>query len=212
MPLSDNAANGLLSYLLKGTTYTPTTYVALLTAMPADPTVAGSALTETAYTSYARKSTAGSDWNAASGRVATNANAITFVAGTGGSDTVVGFALVDASSSGNMLGYGYIVNQQTITGGNITRSTNTVTVVLTAHGYSTGNLILISGCKQPEYNGWQVITVSDANTFTYIAGNSPTTPATADTGQTLQAAKAVSFVTGALIQPSFAAGALALAF
>jgi hypothetical protein len=95
------------------TSYTmPTVYIGLLTAAPTDTTTG----TEATGGSYARKSTAAGDWNAASGNPAsaTNANAITFVTATGSWGTVTYFAHYDAATAGNMLRYGALTNSKTI--------------------------------------------------------------------------------------------------
>lgn len=63
----------------------------------------------------------------------------------------------------------------------MTRSTSTVTVdTSTNHGLTTGDTIDIDGAVEIEYNGIQIITVVDLNTFTYElqAGLIPSTPAT----------------------------------
>lgn len=106
MSASDYAENALLELMTGKTAFsTPTAYVALCTAAP-DDTSTGSTITEAAYTSYARVSTAGSDWNSASGGSIDNANAVTFPKCTGSSATVTHFAIVDASSAGNVLLWG----------------------------------------------------------------------------------------------------------
>jgi hypothetical protein len=95
------------------TAYTmPSVFVGLLTAAPTD-TTGG---TEATGGSYARKSTAAADWNAASGNPgsATNANAITFVTATGSWGTVTHFALYDASTAGNMLRWGALGTSKAI--------------------------------------------------------------------------------------------------
>jgi len=60
----------------------------------------------------------------------------------------------------------------------ITRSLSTATVTQTAHGYSNGNLITISGAVQPEYNGDFIITVTGLDTYTYTVTGTPASPAT----------------------------------
>lgn len=93
----------VLDHVRGKTSYTmPTAYVALFTANPTD---AGGG-TEAAYTSYARVTTSGSTWTAASGTSGANAAAIAFPACTGSSSTVTGFGLYDASSAGNLLAWG----------------------------------------------------------------------------------------------------------
>jgi hypothetical protein len=61
--------------------------------------------------------------------------------------------------------------------GELTSSTTTATVTHTAHGFTTGQYVTIAGATQPEYNGTYIITVTDANTFTYVfaGGTSPAT-------------------------------------
>ena len=60
----------------------------------------------------------------------------------------------------------------------ITRSSTTATVTATAHGFTTGDQVNIRGAAQADYNGDFIVTVTDANTFTYTVSGSPTTPAT----------------------------------
>jgi hypothetical protein len=81
---------------------TSTTYLALLTAIPTRADT-GSTITEATYTGYARKSVATTDWGSPSSGAVANVNSVTFVACSGGSSTVVAWALVDAASNGNML-------------------------------------------------------------------------------------------------------------
>jgi hypothetical protein len=60
----------------------------------------------------------------------------------------------------------------------ITRSSTTATVTATAHGFTTGDQVNIRGAVQTDYNGDFIVTVTDANTFTYTVSGSPATPAT----------------------------------
>jgi hypothetical protein len=61
----------------------------------------------------------------------------------------------------------------------ITRSSTTATVTTsTAHGYVTGQKVVISGATQTDYNGAFTVTVTNATVFTYTVANSPATPAT----------------------------------
>ena len=60
----------------------------------------------------------------------------------------------------------------------ITRASTTATVTATAHGFTTGDQINIRGADQTDYNGDFIVTVTDANTFTYTVSGSPATPAT----------------------------------
>lgn len=61
----------------------------------------------------------------------------------------------------------------------ITRATSTATVTTSAaHNLTTGNVVLISGATQTEYNGSFTITVTSSTTFTYTVSGTPATPAT----------------------------------
>lgn len=86
-------------------TITAPTYLALCTTVPTDSST-GSSIVEANYTGYARKSIAAADMSAAASGSKTNGNAITFAACTSGSSTVIGWALCDASSAGNVLCWG----------------------------------------------------------------------------------------------------------
>lgn len=68
-------------------------------------------------------------------------------------------------------GYG----SKTIT---ITRDGTTATASSTAHGFVTGQCLLIAGADQAEYNGEFYITVTGDDAFTFTVANSPATPAT----------------------------------
>jgi len=46
------------------------------------------------------------------------------------------------------------------------------------HGYATGQTVRIAGAAQAEYNGFQVITVIDADEFEFAVAGTPATPAT----------------------------------
>jgi hypothetical protein len=70
-------------------------------------------------------------------------------------------------------GYGQ-VNVSTITRTGVTATVTTAT----AHGLATGDVALIAGATQGDYNGSFVVTVTGATTFTYDVANSPVTPAT----------------------------------
>jgi Tfp pilus tip-associated adhesin PilY1 len=54
----------------------------------------------------------------------------------------------------------------------------TVTATATAHGFTSGQSVTISGAAQPEYNGPKTVTVVNADTFTFLIAMSPATPAT----------------------------------
>jgi len=79
-------------------------------------------------------------------------------------------------SSVRCISYRYYGTEQTVT--SLTRDGSTATVILANHGYTTGNLVQISGAEQAAYNGSFVITKVDDDTFTYTVSGSPTSPAT----------------------------------
>ena len=112
----DYLENALLNHVFMGSAYTQPTniFVALSTTNPTD---SGSGITEPSSGSYARKSTAGSDWGTASGGTLDNANAITFVEATGSWGTLTHFALYDHLTAGNMLSHGALSSSKTIESG-----------------------------------------------------------------------------------------------
>lgn len=114
--LTDYAENKVLDHIVGKTSFTmPSVWVALFTAAPSD---AGGG-TECTGGSYARKSTAGSDWVAAASGASSNAAAITFVTPSGSWGTVTHFALMDASTSGNMLAWNAVTTPQAVGTGNL---------------------------------------------------------------------------------------------
>jgi hypothetical protein len=50
----------------------------------------------------------------------------------------------------------------------IVESGGTATVTHTSHNLNTGDEVLIEGCNEPEFNGVRSITVTGANTYTYL--------------------------------------------
>lgn len=96
----------ILDHLFKGAA-TPalgalsTVYVALYTAVPSD----GGAGTEVAGSSYARQAVAAASWTRTVSSISNNVE-VAFPAVTGSAYTVVGWAIMDALSSGNQLYWG----------------------------------------------------------------------------------------------------------
>jgi len=80
-------------------------FVGLATASITDATT-GTSVTEAAYTSYARVSTADADWAAAVNGMVDNGTVISFPAATGGSETEIDYFIADAATLGNILMYG----------------------------------------------------------------------------------------------------------
>lgn len=97
-----------------------TLYIALSTA---DPTEDGSGLAEPAGGSYARKSVDNNKttWTTAAAGALANAIAIEFVQATGDWGTITHFAIMDAASGGNMLGYGVLGTAKAIDNGDTAR-------------------------------------------------------------------------------------------
>lgn len=103
---SDYLENKLLDHVFNDSAYTaPSPYLALCTAVPTDAST-GSTITEASYTGYARLAIAGSDMSAASSGSKTNSATLTFAACTASSSTIIGWAICDASTVGNMLVWG----------------------------------------------------------------------------------------------------------
>jgi hypothetical protein len=104
---SDYLENAVLDHIFGDGTLTITapTYLALCTSVPTDAST-GTTISEATYTGYARKSIAAADMSAAAAGAKTNSNAITFAACTSGSSTIIGWALCDAATVGNVLCWG----------------------------------------------------------------------------------------------------------
>jgi len=112
---ADYWENEILDHVFGKGSYTPPTiYVGLSTADPTDDT---SGLAEPSGNAYARVTTAGADWNVASGGAIANANDITFPEATGSWGTLTHFALFDAASAGNMLAHGALSVSKVISSG-----------------------------------------------------------------------------------------------
>lgn len=117
---SNYAAKKLIEELFGGVAYVSAAnvYLALCTTLP-DDTSTGSTIVETDYTSYARTQIGTGNnqtdaWNAATGTTTatvTNKNAITAPSATGAStNPIVGIAIVDAASAGNVLGWASVTS------------------------------------------------------------------------------------------------------
>ena len=114
---SDFLENELLDHVFGSADYTPpaTVYVALYTTAPSD---SGGGV-EVSAGGYARVAVANNatQFPAASGGQKSNGQAITFPVATGDWGTVVAFALLDASTSGNFLGWATLGTSKTINTG-----------------------------------------------------------------------------------------------
>ena len=83
-------------------------------------------------------------------------------------------AAIDATA----LGINIVASVSSMTYTETTPGVGTVTATASAHGFTTGQSVTMSGASQTEYNGLKTVTVVDANTFTYLITVNPTTPAT----------------------------------
>ena len=115
MAFTDYLENKLVAHTFSATAYTSpsTVYVALYTVAPTDSTTG----TEVSGGGYARQSASFTS----TGNAATNASAIEYPTATGNYGTVVAVAILDASSSGNMLAYATLSASKTISTGDVFR-------------------------------------------------------------------------------------------
>lgn len=129
MSASDFLEDKLLDHIVKKTAYTPTAcYLGLSTADPLDD---ASGLAEPSGGSYARKVTADTDWDAASGGSITNATDLSFIEATGDWGTITHFAIFDAVTAGNLLASGALSASKAVTSGNTARFlAGTITITL----------------------------------------------------------------------------------
>jgi len=110
-------SNTLLDHIFRGVAWSlpADLYLALYTVAPSD----GGGGTEVTGGSYARATLnrAAGTFNAASGGATANTGAVTFTTATAGWGTVVAFAILDASSGGNMLYWGDLTTPKAIGSG-----------------------------------------------------------------------------------------------
>ena len=103
---------------MKGSYTMPTNlWVGLSTADPLDD---NSGQAEPSGGGYARVSTDGDDWDAASGGVTANAAIIEFPETTASWDTVTHFCIWDAATAGNMVAHGDLAASRALTSAGIT--------------------------------------------------------------------------------------------
>lgn len=130
---ADYLENKILDHVFGNTAYsTPATvYVGLSTTTITD---AGGNITEPAGGSYARVSVTNNvtNWPNASGGSKSNGTAITFPTATGSWGTIIDFFIADASSGGNILGYGTLTVSKTVSSGDtLSFAASALTVTLT---------------------------------------------------------------------------------
>lgn len=108
--ISDYLANNLLNFMFRNQAFSsPATYVALVTAATVDSDT-GSTITEVSGGSYARVQVnvnggASPTWDLAAAGLVDNTHAIAFAEATASWGTLVGIAIVDAATAGNLLVY-----------------------------------------------------------------------------------------------------------
>lgn len=97
--------------------------------------------------------------------------------------SVTGRENIVAVGAADQPGIGPIVHSESTVASvtaTLARTDQTVTATATAHGLNVGQIVVLSGANQEEYNGeFEVLTAADADTFTYaIPAGTPTSPAT----------------------------------
>lgn len=114
---SDYLENKVLDHVLGGGDYTraATVYVALYSVTPSD----SGGGTELTGGSYARVSVTNNstNWPAASSGSKSNGTAITFPTASADWSTAVAFGILDASTAGNLLYWGSLTTNKTVTNG-----------------------------------------------------------------------------------------------
>ena len=92
----------------------PDKYIALCTVAVTD-SMTGSTITEPSSPSYARVKW--QTWDKAASGATENTGAITFAQATASWGTILDFAIVDASTAGNLLAYGDLTVSKSVTSG-----------------------------------------------------------------------------------------------
>lgn len=145
MPISTYLANKLLNHVLLNTSYTSpgtSVYVGLYTAAPN----AGGGGSEVSGGSYARVQNDGtSDWTTPASGSTNNSVAINFPTATGNWGTVNSFGIFDASSSGNLLFWSFLVSSPYLFTGLSSTSINTAP----GSAFSNGDTVIVEGNALP---------------------------------------------------------------
>ena len=186
--MSDYTAKKVLDHIVGKTAMgtLPTGYVALFTAVGADD---GTGFTEVSGGSYARKTTAGSDWNAASGSSPSsnsNTNALAYPTPTADWGSVIAFGIYDALTGGNLLAWDYLGNYAWLPCEVSSASPGAITAK--GHGYSAGDKVAFTtefGGTAPSFsqgNFTGLLTVVSPTTDTFTVTNGATAVNTSSTG------------------------------
>ena len=109
---TDRTSQAILNHIVGKTAMyaLPQAFVALFTAVGTD---AGTGFTEVSGGGYARATTAGADWNAASGSAPStisNANPVTFPMASSAWNNIIAFGIYDALTAGNLQCWDYFGN------------------------------------------------------------------------------------------------------
>jgi hypothetical protein len=114
----------------------------------------------------------------------------------------VAVTALDAETSAPIDGARVLLRASVGTTVTITRSGSTATVTHTAHGLRSNTKVAIFGAVQGEYNRSKLITVVDANTYTFTVSGTPTTPATGTITSYRVVLDALTNVSGVASDPS----------
>jgi hypothetical protein len=117
MSFADYAEDKILDHAVGKAAFTmPTIYIALCTADPTDAATGASCNEVANANNYSRKSTAGSDWNSASGGAIDTAEDLTFATAGGSWGTMTHFVLVDSPTygQGNVIAHGALSASKTV--------------------------------------------------------------------------------------------------
>lgn len=134
MPYSVYARKSILNWFWRALAFTQLTgtYLALLTTNPSDDSGTGLVeMTTSLWTGYTRTTVAATVWNAPSGtspQTITNGSVITPAGSAASAVTVTGFAIYDATSAGNMLGWGTLNNTAIPTSSGISFAVGVLTI------------------------------------------------------------------------------------
>lgn len=189
--MSDYSGKNWLAYIVGKTAMPalPTVSIGLFTTAPTDDTGTGSV--EVSGNAYARVTTSGTNWNAATGISGSNPTevpdsisnnaALTFPTATGSWGTVIAYGAFDASTLGNLLFWDYLGNFSWLPCTVSSASPGVITAH--AHGFSAADNVIFT----TEYGG-TIPTFSQSNFTGTLAVVGPTT----DTFTVTNAATAVN--------------------
>ncbi|HYF33822.1 MAG TPA: hypothetical protein VD994_00920, partial [Prosthecobacter sp.] len=128
-------------------------------------------------------------------------NAVTTISHDGGTLTTEGTYNIATMSSGAP--NATLNHRRALSTVTITRSGAVATVAWTSHGLAAGDLFMLIGAEQYQYNGVKVVaTAPDANSVTFYVNGSPTTPATGTITATLMAITTLNVYDGCVIDIS----------